>query len=59
MFDLNDEILSHLKSMRTSETKGDYWRGLTELEYHTAKVVDRLLIAVGTGRCEIRIQIKK
>jgi|TARA_R100001530_G_scaffold127266_1_gene96434 hypothetical protein len=55
----NEEVLSHLKSMRTSETKGDYWQGMTELEYHTAKVVDRLLIAVGMGRCEIRIQIKK
>ena len=59
MDSLNDEILSHLRSMRTAETKGDYWCGLTELEYHTAKVVDRLLIAVGMGRCEIRIKIKK
>jgi hypothetical protein len=59
MDSLNDEILSHLRSMRTAETKGDYWCGLTELEYHTAKVVDRLLISVGMGRCEIRIKIKK
>tara|TARA_Y100001951_G_C11270135_1_gene258202 strand:- start:465 stop:644 length:180 start_codon:yes stop_codon:yes gene_type:complete len=59
MDSLNDEILSHLKSMRTAETKGDYWCGLTELEYHTAKVVDRLLIAVGLGRFKIRIKIEE
>ena len=59
MDSLNDEILSHLNSMRTANYKDDYWCGLTELEYHTAKIVDRLLIAVGLGRFEIRIKLEK
>lgn len=59
MNSLNDEILGHIKSMRTAKHEGDYWCGLTELEYHTAKVIDRLLIYVGLDRFKIRIQLRK
>jgi hypothetical protein len=52
-------IENHIKAcVGADRLDTSYFQGLTELEYHIAKIVDRLLIATGHGRLEIGVQLK-
>ena len=55
---LNEEIMHHFRCLRKADnTNDDYCHGLTQLEYHMAKIIDRLLIATGHARMAIRLQL--
>ena len=54
---LNEEIGHHIGCLRKANNTDDYCHGLTELEYHMAKVIDRLLIATGHARTKIRLRL--
>ncbi len=54
---LNEEIGHHIGCLRKANNTETYCRGLTELEYHMARIVDRLLIATGHARIKIRLRL--
>lgn len=54
---LNEEIGHHIGCLKKANNTDTYCRGLTELEYHMARIVDRLLIATGHARMKIRLQL--
>ena len=53
-------IENHIKAcIGADKLDTAYFQGLTELEFHIAKIVDRLLIATGNGRMRISIQLRR
>ena len=58
---LFDEILMHTRCLRGADVMDRNYNGtgLTELEYHMAKIVDRLLITTNHGRLKIQIRLAK
>ncbi len=55
---LNEEILFHMKCLRGADRfDTNYWHGMTELEYHMSKIIDRLLIATDNDRLAIRLML--
>tara|TARA_R110002050_G_scaffold17141_2_gene51228 strand:- start:454 stop:684 length:231 start_codon:yes stop_codon:yes gene_type:complete len=55
---LTEEIHFHWKALvGADETKSFKGVGLTETEYHMAKIIDRILIDTGHGRMTIRIDL--
>ena len=57
---LTEEIEFHWSSLvDADETKSFKGVGLTETEYHMAKIIDRILIDTGHGRMTIRIQLEQ
>ena len=54
---LNEEIGHHIGCLKKANNTDNYCHGLTELEYHMAKVIDRLLIATGHARTKIRLRL--
>ena len=55
---LFEEISMHLKACAGANKINDYWQGMTELEYHIGKIIDRLLIATGHGRMKINVRLR-
>jgi hypothetical protein len=50
---------NHLKACRSADIiSQDYFRGMTELEYHMAKIVDRLCIDYVNRRFKIQLRLE-
>jgi hypothetical protein len=52
-------IENHLKACKSADIiSQDYYRGMTELEYHMAKIVDRLCIDYVNRRFTISLRLE-
>ena len=55
---IDKEILFHMKCLKGADKfDTNYWHGMTELEYHMSKIIDRLLIVTDNGRLAIRLML--